>query len=132
MDLVKLPKELDTDGHILRISKKEAQSLIVSLTNQIVYNDPNTNREEYSEVNHGYFTISVNQDKPTNSNWDSDAPVPWELVFNADGLKGKEWTKEKIVEFVADSNYQFILYEGRMLDRNGQYEWQALKNRKHG
>jgi hypothetical protein len=60
MELIKLKRI----GYMLRVSKKEAVSLILSLAHQIEDDDPNENCREYRAKGAPYFSISVNETTP--------------------------------------------------------------------
>lgn len=56
-------KDRDTDCYMLRVSVKEAMSLISSLAMQVAENSPNTSRLESYTVAGEYFSISVQPEK---------------------------------------------------------------------
>ena len=64
-------KDTKTDGFFVSITLEEAYRLIVSLTRQIMSNNPNTDREEFFEnikgnkQGYNYFTISVEPKPPS-------------------------------------------------------------------
>ena len=53
---------LKKHGFMLRVSKSEAISLIISLARQIEDDNPNRNRGEYAPIGTTYFSISVNEE----------------------------------------------------------------------
>jgi hypothetical protein len=48
-------------GFIVRVNKKQALQLIVSLSSQLLSNSPNNGRIEFVTKKNEYFSISINE-----------------------------------------------------------------------
>lgn len=57
----------DKGGQMVRVTRKEALSIILSLTSQLLTNNPNTDRQEFEDQTGKYFSISVIPEKLINN-----------------------------------------------------------------